>query len=183
VRPDRAPGGLGIGLTLVQQIVERHGGRITAHSDGPGQGSAFTVRLPALPEPPPVRPPARQAPARARRILIVDDERLSVISWGKLLEREGHAIRTANDGREALEVAEAFQPEVVLLDLGLPQLTGYEVADRIRHQPWGQGMVLIALTGWGQDADRQRSTAAGFDHHLVKPLDPSALLHLLASLP
>jgi signal transduction histidine kinase len=186
--PDRAPGGLGVGLTLARQIVERHGGTVTAHSAGPGHGSTFTVRLPALPEPSPARPPARQAPVGtapvpSRRILIVDDERLSVISWGKLLQREGHAIRTAYDGREAVEVAEAFRPEVVLLDLGLPQLTGYEVADRIRHQPWGQDMVLIALTGWGHDADRQRSTAAGFDHHLVKPLDPSALLHLLASLP
>jgi CheY-like chemotaxis protein len=113
----------------------------------------------------------------------VDDEWLSAASWGRLLELEGHEIRTAHDGLEAVEVAEAFQPDVILLDIGLPKLNGYEVAQRIRHQPWGQAMVLIALTRWGQAPDRERSTAAGFDHHLVKPVDPAELMHLLAALP
>jgi CheY-like chemotaxis protein len=121
--------------------------------------------------------------AVSRRILVVDDERLSAVSWGKLLRTAGHEIRTAHDGFEALGVADAFRPDVVLLDIGLPKMNGYEVAQRIRQQPWGQGMVLIALTGWSQETDRHRSTAAGFDHHLVKPVDPSALLHLLALLP
>jgi signal transduction histidine kinase len=184
---DGAQDGLGIGLTLVKRIVELHGGAITAHSDGPGTGSAFIVRLPAACEPSPARPrarPARErmAPAAPRRILVVDDERLSAASWGRLLRLAGHETRTAHDGIEAIEVADEFRPDVVLLDIGLPKMNGYEVAHRIRHQPWGQGVVLVALTGWGQETDRQRSQAAGFDHHLVKPLDPSALLRLLASL-
>ena len=125
----------------------------------------------------------RTAPAVSRRILVVDDERISAASLGKLLRIMGHEIRTAHDGLEAVGVADEFRPDVVLLDIGLPKLNGYEVAQRIRQQPWGQGMVLIALTGWGQETDRQRSQDAGFDHHLVKPVDPSALVHLLASLP
>jgi CheY-like chemotaxis protein len=187
---ERAQGGLGIGLTLVKRIVELHGGTVMAHSDGPGTGSVFTVRLPVVREPEQARPRAshehereRTTLAVSRRILVVDDERLSAISWGKLLRTAGHEIRTAHDGFEALGVADAFRPDVVLLDIGLPKMNGYEVAQRIRQQLWGQGMVLIALTGWGQETDRHRSTAAGFDHHLVKPVDPSALLHLLASLP
>jgi signal transduction histidine kinase len=184
----RAQGGLGIGLTLAKRIVELHGGTIMAHSDGPGHGSTFIVRLPVIRESSPAQPRARPerertAPSARRRILVVDDERLSAASWGKLLQNAGHEIRTAHDGFEAVEVSEEFRPDVVLLDIGLPKLDGYEVAQRIRHQPWGQGMVLIALTGWGEETDRQRSTAAGFDHHLVKPVDPSTLLHLLASLP
>jgi signal transduction histidine kinase len=180
-----ASGGLGIGLALAKRIVELHGGTLTAHSDGPGTGSTFTARLPAARTPAPARPRARPARERTapRRILVVDDERLSVVSWERLLRMEGHEVRTAHDGLAGVEVAEAFRPDVVLLDIGLPQLDGYEVARAIRQQPWGQGVVLIALTGWGQEADRHRSTAAGFDHHLVKPVDPSALVHLLASLP
>jgi CheY-like chemotaxis protein/ligand-binding sensor protein len=172
----------------VKRIVELHGGTVTAHSDGPGQGSTFIIRLPVVREPSPARPrasreSARTAPAAARRILVVDDERLSATSWSKLLQRAGHAIRTAHDGLEAVSVADEFRPDVVLLDIGLPQLDGYEVADRIRHQPWGQGMVPIAVTGWGQEADRRRSTEAGFNHHLLKPVGPTELLRLLASLP
>ena len=125
----------------------------------------------------------RTAPAVSRRILVVDDERISAASLGMLLQLKGHEIRTAHDGLEAVGVADEFRPDVVLLDIGLPKMNGYDVAQRIRQQPWGQGMVLIALTGWGQETDRQRSQAAGFDHHLVKPVSPSALVHLLASLP
>jgi CheY-like chemotaxis protein/two-component sensor histidine kinase len=184
----RVQSGLGIGLTLAQRIVALHGGTITAHSDGPGHGSVFTVRLPLARELAAARPGAGEAPARpplvaARRILVVDDERLSAVGLGKLLQRKGHAIRTAHDGLDAVAVAETFRPDVVLLDIGLPKLDGYEVAYRIRQQPWGQVMVLIALTGWGQESDRQRSQAAGFDHHLVKPVDPAELVCLLASLP
>jgi CheY-like chemotaxis protein len=185
---ERAQRGLGIGLSLSKRIVELHGGTVTAHSNGPGHGSMFTVRLPVAREPTSAqsrarRAPEHTAPVASRRILIVDDERLSAASWGKLLQSAGHEIRTAHDGLQALEVAEAFRPEVVLLDIGLPKLNGYEVAERLRYEPWGQSLVLIALTGWGQDADRHRSQEAGFNHHLVKPLDPSALLRLLTSLP
>jgi signal transduction histidine kinase len=185
---DRTQGGLGIGLTLVKRIVDLHGGAITAHSNGAGTGSAFIVRLPVCREPSPAQPQGRRTHARtataiARRILVVDDERLSAASLRKLLELKGHEIRTAHDGLEAMEVAEAFRPDVVLLDIGLPKLNGYEVAQRVRREPWGRGLVLIALTGWGQETDRRRSQEAGFDHHLVKPVNPDALLQLLASLP
>jgi signal transduction histidine kinase/ActR/RegA family two-component response regulator len=184
----RVQSGLGVGLSLVQRLVALHGGTVTAHSAGPGQGSVFTVRLPLASAPVVARPEAGLAPTppasmTARRILVVDDERLSAIGLQKLLVRQGHAIRTAHDGLEALEVADAFRPEVMLLDIGLPRLDGYEVAQHIRQQPWGQGMVLIALTGWGQASDRQRSQAAGFDHHLVKPVDSAVLRQLLAALP
>jgi CheY-like chemotaxis protein len=185
---ERAQSGLGIGLTLVKRIVELHGGAITAHSDGPGIGSTFTIRLPVADEPSPERPRAsreraRTAPAASPRILVVDDERLSAVSLRKLLGMKGYEIRTAYDGLEAVTTADEFRPDVVLLDIGLPKMNGYEVARRIRQQPWGQAMVLIAVTGWGQEADRHRSQEAGFDHHLVKPVDPTELLRLLAVLP
>jgi signal transduction histidine kinase len=183
---ERPQGGLGVGLTLVKRILDLHGGTITAHSDGPGTGSTFSIRLPAIREPSPARPRASREPARtapSRRILVVDDHRASADGLGKLLQIRGHEIRTVYDGREAVEMADEFRPNVVLLDIGLPEMNGYDVARALRQQPWGQGMVLIALTGWGQEADRHRAQEAGFDHHLVKPVDPSALLHLLASLP
>ena len=159
-----------------------------AHSDGPSQGSTFVVRLPVIRGPSSARPRASReheptAPAASRRILVVDDHRASADGLGKLLRIKGHDVRTAHDGLAAVEVADEFRPDVVLLDIGLPKMNGYEVAQRIRQQPWGQGMVLIAVTGWGQEADRRHSQEAEFDHHLVKPVDPSALLLLLASLP
>jgi two-component system CheB/CheR fusion protein len=179
---ERSTSGLGIGLTLVQRLVEMHGGRIEARSAGPGQGSEFIVHLPAAAEPPETavpRPAAAPQEMITRRILVVDDNRDSAESLALLLELGGHEVQTASDGVEALEVAERFRPDVALLDLGMPRLNGYEAARRIRQQPWGRSMVLIAQTGWGQEDDRRRTREAGFDAHLTKPVDTAALLELL----
>lgn len=180
---ERSQGGLGIGLTLVRRLVEMHGGSIEAHSKGHDAGSEFVVRLPVLSQRPREPTPGGNGP-RAKvlsewRILVVDDNKDSADSMGMLLQIKGNDIRTAHDGLEALAVAEAFRPELVLLDIGLPKLNGYEVAQRIRQQPWGRDVTLVALTGWGQEEDRRRSREAGFDFHLVKPADLGALEHLL----
>ena len=183
----RSQGGLGIGLSLVKGLVELHGGSIEARSDGPGQGSEFVVRLPVAAETP-VREPARpsdgraSSPRRRCRILIVDDNRDSADSLAMLLKIMGNEVGTAYDGEQAVEAAEALRPDVVLLDIGMPKLNGYDACRRIREQPWGQGMFLIALTGWGQEEDRRRTEEAGFNQHMVKPVDPAALMKLLASL-
>jgi PAS domain S-box-containing protein len=183
---DKAQGGLGIGLTLVKRLVEMHGGRVEASSEGSGNGSEFVVRLPAGVEA--SAPPAsaeRDEPAPPKsslRILIVDDNRDGADSLGTLLRIMGNDIRTAYDGQKGVDVAEEFRPNVVLLDIGLPKLNGYEACRRIREQAWGREMVLIAVTGRGQEEDRRRSYEAGFDHHLVKPADPEALMKLLAGL-
>jgi PAS domain S-box-containing protein len=182
---ERSVGGLGIGLTLVQSLVQMHGGSVEAKSSGLGQGSEFVVRLPML-----SRPPARShkresgvAPERAsRRILIVDDNQDGAESLAMLMELRGHQTQTVHDGLEGVEIAERFRPDVVLLDIGLPRLNGYQVCHRIRAAPWGRNMVLIAMTGWGQDEDRSRSKEAGFDAHIVKPVDHDALMELLGSL-
>ena len=180
-------GGLGIGLNLVRGLLQMHGGRVEAYSDGPGQGSEFVVRLPVLltsprtPEDPTV-PDDNEHPGCAYRILVVDDNKDLADSLAIILRINGHDARTANDGLAAIELASVFQPQVVLLDIGLPKLNGYEVARRIRTQPWGQNMVLIAQTGWGQEDDKRKSKEAGFNFHLVKPVDPSALEKLLAGL-
>jgi signal transduction histidine kinase len=186
----RAQGGLGIGLALVRQLVQMHGGSVTAYSDGPGQGSEFLIRLPlrarrmrdamtttALP------PAGLNGSKPGHRILLADDNRDALDSLATLLQCDGHEVHTAGDGAEALEVAAQCRPDVVLLDIGMPKLDGYEVARRIRAEPWGKATVLIALTGWGQDEDRRRSREVGFDSHLVKPLDPDALSNLLSRLP
>ena len=181
---DRARGGLGIGLTLVRQLVEMHGGSVTASSEGPGRGAELVVRLPvAIEKPEPALPEAavsEAAPAPARRILVVDDNQDAAATLAMLLAMNGHETHTAHDGIEAVNATEAFRPDVVLLDIGLPKLNGYEAAQRIRGAPWGKSMMLIALTGWGQVEDRQKSIAAGFDAHLVKPVDHAALAKLLA---
>ncbi len=183
---ERSQGGLGIGLTLVKRLVELHGGRIEAHSDGPGQGAEFVVRLPLVVEASgPLAPAERDdapAPKSSLRILIVDDNRDSADSLGMLLRIMGNDIRTAHDGARGVEMAGEFRPDVVLLDIGLPKLDGYQACRRIRAQEWGRRTVLIAVTGWGQDEDRRRSHEAGFDHHMVKPVDPQDLMKLLAGL-
>jgi len=175
---ERAQGGLGIGLTLVRRLVEMHDGNIEAHSDGVGKGSEFIVRLPVNPAPLEATPKSESPQSKGltgRRILVVDDNKDSADSLRMLLRLKGNDVRTAYDGLAALEAAEEFKPELVLLDIGLPKLNGYEVAGRIRKQPWGRDVILVALTGWGQDEDRRRTEEAGFNIHIVKPLDVAEL--------
>ncbi len=182
---ERERGGLGIGLTLVKTLVEMHAGTVEARSDGPGRGSEFIVRLPVFIET--AQPVARAkveapAPTARRRVLIVDDNQDGAESLAMLLEIAGHETRTANDGLEAIEATERFRPDAVLLDIGLPKLNGYEVCRRIRQQPWGQRVLMVAVTGWGQEEDRHRSLEAGFDTHIVKPVDHDVLMRVLARL-
>ncbi len=182
---ERAIGGLGIGLTLVKNLVEMHGGTVEARSDGADRGSEFIVRLPMVAEIPASalqQTPSAPAITTTCRILVVDDNRDSAESLVMLLTLAGNEMRAAYDGLEAVEAAATFKPDVVLLDIGLPKLNGYEVARRIRQQPEGKNMRLVALTGWGQDEDRQKSKEAGFDAHLVKPVDHAALQTLLVQL-
>jgi PAS domain S-box-containing protein len=179
-----AGGGLGIGLSLVKQLVELHQGRVTAQSDGPGCGSRFTVHLPLADDQSEFSPPETAAPhkrfaAKRRRILVVDDSEAAALTLGTLLELSGYEPHLAHDGEQALAVAESCRPEAILLDIGMPKLSGYEVCRRIREQDWGRDITVIALTGWGQEQDRRRTTEAGFNHHLVKPADPVVLLKLL----
>jgi signal transduction histidine kinase len=185
---ERAQGGLGIGLTLVRRLVELHGGTVEARSAGPGQGSEVTVRLPAAASQPRTATPREVAnrgeaagPLPKRRILVVDDNEDAAASLTLLLTLSGNEVRTAHDGLTAVKMAAAFRPAVILLDIGMPKLNGYEAARRIREQQ-GKEVVLIALTGWGQEEDKRQAQEAGFDHHLVKPLDPATLQSLLASL-
>ncbi len=176
----RSQGGLGIGLTLVRSLVGMHGGSVEARSEGPGLGSEFIVRLPLLTEAAlPSEASRRIQPLPSRRILIVDDSRDGGESLAMLLRVLGAEVSLAHSGRAALDCVEQFRPDVVLLDIGMPGMDGYEVARRIRANPNNRHISLIALTGWGQDEDRQRSTAAGFNHHLVKPADIDQLRQLL----
>ncbi len=181
---DRSQGGLGIGLTLVRSLVEMHGGGVEAHSDGPGRGSEFIVRLPVWAgqrQEPLANGVAEDTPRHAaRRILVVDDNVDAAESLALILKLQGDEVRTAHDGPAALAAAQAFQPEVILLDIGLPGMNGYEVARRLREQPPFEGTLVVAMTGYGQEEDRRRSQESGFDHHLVKPVEPTALHRLLA---
>ncbi|WP_437933700.1 hybrid sensor histidine kinase/response regulator [Sorangium sp. So ce341] len=187
---DRSQGGLGLGLTLVRRLVEMHGGTVRAVSDGPGRGSEFIVRLPAealaasaggAETPFAALPQARPGPASPRRILVVEDNPDVAESLVMLLQALGHDVAMARSGPEALEAAPAFLPDVVLLDIGLPGMDGYEVARQLRRRPELERALLVALSGYGQDEDRRRSRAAGFDHHLVKPVSRAVLQPLIAS--
>jgi CheY-like chemotaxis protein len=197
---ERSQGGLGIGLALVRGLVELHGGRVEARSAGPGRGSEFVVALPIVdsggrqrdsvvtsaeaPEPALQRPGGGGENSRAGkkcRVLAADDLRDSVDSLAIMLRLMGHEFQTAGDGLEAVQAAAAFRPDVVLLDIGMPKMNGYEAARHIREQAWGQDMLLVALTGWGQDDDKRRAAEAGFDHHLTKPVSLDALQKLLAA--
>jgi signal transduction histidine kinase len=180
----RSQGGLGIGLTLVRSIVELHGGTVVARSAGLGRGSELEVRLPLAPGQATALPVSRavQPLQEMQRILVVDDNADAADSLGALLQMLGADVRVAHDGKAALETFADFRPAAVLLDLGMPGMDGYEVARRIRALKDADGTVLIALTGWGQDTDRHRSSAAGFQHHLVKPADIAALQTLLGGL-
>jgi signal transduction histidine kinase/DNA-binding response OmpR family regulator len=189
---DRAQGGLGIGLTLVHKLVEMHGGRVEAFSAGPNQGSEFVVHLPMLTlseghQPPELVPSSRadapRSETRPCRVLIVDDNMDGARSLSMVLELRGHEVRACYDGVSGLAEAEVFEPEIVLLDIGLPGMDGFEVARRLRARPQSPQPLLVALTGYGQPDDVRRSREAGFDHHLVKPADPEALTALFPSAP
>jgi signal transduction histidine kinase len=180
---ERSQGGLGIGLTLVKRLVELHGGRIEAQSAGAGRGSRFVVRLPratrvaVLPAQPHGR--ATRRAAAPWRILVADDNRDAADSLAGLLRIGGHDVRTAYDGEDAVALAETFRPQLALLDIGMPRMSGYDAAQAMRRAAPGE-LLLVALTGWGQPEDKRRSSAAGFDYHFVKPLDPAALERILA---
>ena len=184
---ERSKGGLGIGLSLARALVELHGGSIDAHSEGVGRGSDFVVRLPLLALE--ARPglesgngigEAASSSVESFRVLVVDDLRDSADTLALLLDAMGHDVRSAYDSRQALELADSFRPEVVLLDLGMPGLNGYDICRRLRALPGGDAIMIIAQTGWGQDEDHRRTREAGFDHHLVKPVDMASLVGLLA---
>jgi signal transduction histidine kinase/ActR/RegA family two-component response regulator len=182
---DRSQGGLGIGLALVQRLVEMHGGTVAA-SSALGQGSEFVLRLPMVPPPqpqPPSPPEKAQPTGPCLRVLVVDDNVDTVTTLAMLVQESGHEVRTAYDGSAVLEAALDYRPNVVLLDIGLPGLDGFEVAKLLRRQPALQHAVLVAMTGYGRESDRQRSREAGFDHHLVKPGDFGKLLQILAAVP
>jgi PAS domain S-box-containing protein len=181
---ERSQGGLGIGLSLVRGLVELHDGSVEARSGGPGLGSEFIVRLPVA-EAPVEAPPVPSGGANAHcghrcRILVVDDNFAAAESLALVLRMMGHDIQTARDGLEGVQAAATFRPDIVLMDLGMPRMNGYEAARHIRQQPWGGNVALIALTAWGQEEDKQRSLEAGFDRHLTKPVDPAVLQKLLA---
>ena len=182
---DRAQAGLGVGLALSRHLVEMHGGTITAESGGMGRGSRFTVRLPlaeTVLSTAPAPAAADSATASARRVLVVDDNHDFATSLAMILRDMGNDVRVEHDGIDGLRGAEAFQPEVAFLDIGLPGISGYELARRLRENRAHGAMVLIAVTGWGQARDKARATQAGFDYHLVKPLDPQQLAAILQTL-
>jgi CheY-like chemotaxis protein len=180
----RPRSGLGIGLTLARALLEKHGGSIRAESEGPGKGTRFVVQLPLVATD--FVNAARSADAEAapddlkRRILVVDDNEDAALALAMLLRLGGHDVRVAFRGSTALEVAAQFLPEVILMDLGMPGMSGLDTAREIRRQAWGRDVILIAVTGWGQKEDKRKTQEAGFDHHLVKPVHASDIESLLA---
>ncbi len=183
---EKAQGGLGVGLTIVKRLIEMHGGTVEARSEGPGMGSEFIIRLPIVlsvmseQEEEDAGPSAQQT--APRRVLVVDDNVDAASSLAVMLKMMGNEVRTAHDGLEGVEAAAAFRPNLILLDIGMPKLNGYDTCRRIRAQPWAKGISIYALTGWGQDEDKRRSYEAGFDGHLVKPAEPAVLEKLLTEL-
>jgi CheY-like chemotaxis protein len=181
---DRARGGLGIGLSLVQGIVSLHGGRVMAHSDGSGRGATFTIRLPLASESAPAQAAAERAealPPPGLRVLVADDNKDAADSLERILSFYGYEVKVAYDGASAMEAGRAFTPHFAILDIGMPGANGYDVAREMRAR-LGRDVTLVALTGWGQEADRRRSMEAGFDYHLTKPVDPQDLNDLLVRL-
>jgi CheY-like chemotaxis protein len=183
---ERSQGGLGIGLTLVKRLVEMHGGAVAAESEGPGQGSTFIVRIPlasatqvAVVDAPGSTPPLAK---HRLEILVVDDNHDSASTLAMLLQMQGHRVKTAHDGPEALRLLATYRPQLILLDLGLPGMSGYEVARRIRESTELCHVTLVALTGWGQEEVRRRTREAGFDHHLVKPANTDEVLEIADSI-
>jgi len=169
----------------VKRLVELHGGRVTALSDGPRTGSEFVVVLPII-QPAAIAAAARAPeppPATRRRVVVADDNADSLESLARLLSLLGHDVRTASDGLACLALCAEFQPDAALLDIGMPRLNGYDAARAIRSEPWGESLLLIAITGWGQEEDIQRGRAAGFDHHLVKPIEQARLASILGEAP
>jgi PAS domain S-box-containing protein len=180
---EKSQGGLGVGLTIVKRLVELHGGSVEARSEGYGKGSEFIVRLPVVRDAPTHRPEGGDQPPRPAtqaRVLVVDDHQDAADSLTMVLTLLGHEVRTARDGLEGVEAAAAFRPDVILLDIGMPRLNGYDACRRIREQPGGEDAFIVALTGWGQEDDKRRSHEAGFNAHLVKPVEPATLAKLLA---
>jgi CheY-like chemotaxis protein len=186
-KAEASEGGLGIGLALVKGLVERHRGTVVAHSGGKGKGSEFMVTLPvatplgstllgaSIPRPP-------IDVDHSRRVLVVDDNVDAAESMAIVLRLDGYEVRTAHDGEQAMRMAEEYRPHLMLLDIGMPRMNGYEVARRLKETPWGREIILVACTGWGQPDDRRRSKVAGFDDHLVKPVSPEAVVELVGSL-
>jgi CheY-like chemotaxis protein len=177
---DRSQGGLGIGLALVKGLVALHGGVVDADSAGVGKGSTFVIRLPlsvisSLQPQAPARPKEKPANPRRRKVLVVDDNRDGARSLALVLEMGGHDVSVAYSGLSALELGEATHPDVCIIDIGMPDLNGYETARRMRGKEWGKRALLLALTGWGQQDDKARAREAGFDRHFTKPVDPSEL--------
>jgi PAS domain S-box-containing protein len=180
---DCSQGGLGIGLTLARSLVRMHGGEIQAKSEGPGKGSEFTIRLPVTvehcPEPPRVEQNTADHPRRGLRVLVVDDNKDTAVGMAKLLEKSGYGVQTAADGPTAVELARALRPDAILLDIGLPGMDGYQVARQLRSDDCCKSTLLIAVSGYGQQEDHERSRQAGFNHHLIKPVDYDSLVALL----
>ena len=185
---ERAQGGLGIGLALVKRLVEMHGGTVSATSDGPDRGCRFVVRLPLIrvPAPLPRKDDGHELAAEETeglRVLVVDDNVDSAESLSQVMQILGYPVAVAHDGVEAVDIATAWRPAMVLMDIGMPRMSGLEAARALREKPGGDRFWLIALSGWGQSEDRRKSREAGFDHHFVKPVDVEALIELIRNLP